>query len=440
MDERVKRLFPITTTWQPTVQFAGHDVAALARRYGTPLYLYDQATMDDAVATYRHAFHLFYPGQSHLAYAAKAYLSTAIVQWANAKGLELDVVSLWELQIALHAGFPAPRIHFHGNNKTDEELQAALAASVGQIVCDNENELRRLAHFAAGQGRCQPIWLRLTPDVDVHTHEYRRTGRRDSKFGFGWPEAERALAFLSKTEQLRLVGLHMHLGSQIFTAEPYAVASQRILRWAGEHDIWPETFSPGGGWGVPYTPSDPGGDIGEMVQAIAAAVTAESERWQRQVPALLLEPGRSLVGRAGVAVYRVGQRKAVPGVRTWLTVDGGMGDNLRPALYGSRYYALLLDQGGHIADKRPAETVQVVGPYCESGDFLIKRIKLPQARRDDLLLMPVSGAYHLSMSSNYNMHPRPAVLWLQRGRVTLVQRRETLADLKRRDAPWPEEG
>jgi len=437
MDARTKRLFPLTTTWEPVVRIAGHHLAALAEQHGTPLYVYDQATMDAAVAAYRRACADFYPGRARIAYAAKAYLPTAIVQWAAARHLELDVVSLWEIQLARQAGFPPERIHLHGNNKSDAELQAALAAGIGQVVCDNETELRQLALFAAEAGRVQPVWLRLTPDVDVHTHEYRRTGRKDSKFGFGWPEAERALAFLQRAPSLRLVGLHMHLGSQIFQPEPFAEASRRILAWAGEHDAWPETFSPGGGWGVPYTPDAPEGNLSRLLQAIAAAVQAEAARWQKPLPALLLEPGRSIVARAGIAVYRVGSRKVIPGLRTYVAVDGGMGDNLRPALYGAAYHASLLDDTGHPITDRPNETVRVVGPYCESGDFLIKEIMLPQARRGDLLFVPVSGAYHLSMANNYNLHPRPAVLWLQKGLATLVQRRERLADLTARDLPWP---
>ncbi len=437
MDISVERLFPLRMTWEPVARIAGHDVGALVKQYGTPLYLYDVQTMDASVTAYRDALAAFYPGRGQIAYAAKAYLTTAVVQWAAARQLELDVVSLWELQLALQAGFPPERMHLHGNNKSDIALQTALTAGIGQIVCDNETELRQLAQFAAEVGRVQPIWLRLTPDVDVPTHAYRRTGHRDSKFGFRWPEAEQALAFLQCTPQLRLTGLHMHLGSQIFRTEPFAEASRRILAWAGAHDVWPEAFSPGGGWGVPYTPNAPEGDLNKLVRAIAAVVQEESARWQKPLPALLLEPGRSLVARAGVAVYRVGNRKVVSGVRVYVAVDGGMGDNLRPALYGATYHACLLDRMGQIITNRPTETVQVVGPYCESGDFLIKKVTLPQAQRGDLLLIPMSGAYHLSMASNYNLRPRPAALWLQEGQVTLVQRRETLADLSRRDEPWP---
>lgn len=414
----------------------GCSATDLAERFGTPLYVYDGATLDSMALSYQQALAASYPGAWEAAYAAKAWLNTATAAWAASRGLGLDLVSAGELAIALHGGFPAGRIHLHGNNKTAGELVAALAAGVGRIVVDHPGELALLNELALARGQRQAIWLRVNPDVHVDTHDHTRTGHAASKFGLGLADgaAEAAARQALAMPGVALLGLHCHVGSQFRSAAPLVLAVERLLDLAGrlrEATGWqPAELSPGGGWAVPYTLEQTAGlpALGDYVAAVAAAVVEGCQRRYLPLPRLVLEPGRSLVARAGVALYRVGALKQT-GAVTHAFIDGGLADNPRPALYEARYHAVLANRLSDEALQR----VHVAGPYCETGDVLIRDIDLPPLRPGDLLAVPASGAYQLSMASNYNAALRPAVVWVEHGQARLIQRRETVDDLLRRD-------
>lgn len=445
-------LFPLTTTIDPTgrLTLAGHRADDLTAQFGTPLYVYDLGTIRSRIATYRRAL-ASYPGQTRLTYASKAFLCPALAQLMTAEGVGLDIASAGELFIARRGGADPAQMHLHGNNKTRQDLSEALQAGVGRIVVDNATELQLLAQLAAEQGRQVNIWLRVTPDVAVETHHhYTVTGSADSKFGFPLKEAEAVAggileeerrrgsdeAFLprfSGSSPLRLTGLHLHLGSHFHDVEPVAEGVERLLDLAvrlHEKYGWEmRELCPGGGWGVPYHPSDPPMPVEPFVTDLVAAIVMSCRRRKLPLPELTLEPGRSLVAQAGVALYTVGGRKVIPGVRTYVSIDGGLADNPRPALYQAKYTALLANRAG----EAETETVAIAGPFCESGDVLIQAVDLPLATPGDLLAVPVAGAYQLSMSSNYNAALRPAVVFIDGKEVKLVQRRETFGDLVARD-------
>ena len=432
--------------WPQTARFdaggelwlGGCAATRLAGTYGTPLYIFDEVTLRDRARAYQAALARHYPAPAQTAYASKAYLCLGLAQLFAQEGLDLDVVSGGELHVALRAGFPAGRIHFHGNNKTPEELALALEAGVGRIVVDNFHELELLAGMAARRGG-EParIWLRLSPGVDAHTHAHIQTGQIDSKFGFSIAagDAGEAVCQALDAPALRLVGLHCHIGSQIYEPQALSLAAMRLVEFAGEmrarHGFELLELSPGGGWGVPMVAGDPPAPIEDYVAAVAGAVVSACRAAGLSLPRLILEPGRSLAAPAGVALYRVGGRKVIPGVRTYVAIDGGMADNIRPALYGASYTAALVGRPA----EGPRETVTLAGKFCESGDILIRDIELPALRAGDLLAVPMAGAYTLSMASNYNLARRPAVLLVNNGQARLLQRRESYADLLARDAP-----
>ena len=431
-------LFPHTAQVAPDghLYLGGLDTVALAAEFGTPLYVYDEATLRTNCRTYRDALAAHYPAPAEAAYAAKAFLCTAMAQLAAEEELGLDVVSGGELHVALRAGFPAARIHLHGNNKSPAELAFALDTRVGRIVVDNLYELETLAQLAAERDVVAAIWLRLSPDVDAHTHAYRKTGLLDSKFGFSpaTGDATRAVWQALSSPHLTLTGLHAHIGSQIFEDAPFVQTVEVLLDFATEMQSCGfelRELSPGGGLGVRYVESDAATPIERYVQAVSGAVVKGCRARGLPLPRLVLEPGRSIVGPAGVALYTVGARKEIPGVRTYVSVDGGMADNPRPALYGARYTAIVANK----ADLPPSETVTVAGKFCESGDVLIRDLPLPGTGPGDLLAVPVSGAYNLAMSSNYNQAPRPAAVLVCDGQARLILRRETYDDLTRRDQP-----
>jgi len=431
-------LFPQAAQVAPDghLHLGGLDTADLAAEFGTPLYVYDEATLRANCRTYRDALAAHYPAPAEAAYAAKAFLCTAMAQLAAEEALGLDVVSGGELHVALQAGFPAARIHFHGNNKSPTELAFALDARVGRIVVDNLYELETLARLAAERDVVAPIWLRLSPGVDAHTHAYRKTGLLDSKFGLSpaTGDATQAVWQAMSSPHLALTGLHAHIGSHIFEHAPFLQTVAVLLDFATEMrscDFELRELSTGGGLAVRYVQSDPPAPVEPYVQAISLAVVEGCQARGLPLPRLVLEPGRSIVGPAGVALYTVGARKEIPGVRTYVSVDGGMADNPRPALYGARYTAIVANK----ANLPPSETVTVAGKFCESGDVLIRDLSLPHAEPGDLLAVPVSGAYNLAMSSNYNQVPRPAAVLLGDGQARLILRRETYNDLTRRDRP-----
>jgi len=411
------------------LRVAGCDLGLLADQYGTPLYLYDRATLDAAVAAYRETLHDCYPGDVGLTYAGKAFLCVALAQWTQLHGLWVDCTGLGELHIALAAGVPREHIVVHGVNKTLPDLNAALSHA-GTIVVDNLIELKRLAALAELAGAPMPdIWLRFRPGWAVATHEYTRTGQHESKFGMDHDEIMRAVCFC-RERRLPVRGLHFHLGSQFQNLEPVGDALRKsfeLLDAVRPDEGW--TLCPGGGWAVAYHEDDlPQPSVVSYVRFVAERTRVGCRRHGLPLPRLQLEPGRSLVARAGVAVYRVGTVKEAAG-RHWVLLDGGLADNPRPALYGARYSALPIRN-----PRRPQRVIAwLAGPYCESGDILVEGLPLADVEPGELLAIPVSGAYQLSMSSNYNGARRPAVVWLEEGSARLIQAAETPDDLMRRD-------
>lgn len=432
-------LFPHTTTIQGAgdtahLTIAGCDLRALAERYGTPLYLYDQATMDAAVAAYRTAMQRYYPGDGAITLAGKAFMCVAGAQWAQQQRIWLDCTGAGELTVASVARFDRERILVHGVNKSAEDLHAALTQA-STIVVDNLSELERLAAMIqVATGPRPDLWLRVRPGVAVETHAYRQTGQEDSKFGMSLTEAVEAVARCQQ-QGLQLTGLHFHQGSHFHNVEPIGPGLDVVLDLVQElymQSGWaPAVLSPGGGWGIAYHEDDlPHAPIEHYVQFVAQRLAQGCAERELPLPRLQFEPGRSLVAQAGVAIYRIGAVKQSAN-RRWLLIDGGMADNPRKALYGARYSALPVQQPA-----RPASgPAWIGGPYCESGDVLLEDLPLPAMQAGELLAVPSSGAYHLAMGSNYNGARKPAVLWLNAGHATLIQRRETLDDLVARDLP-----
>ena len=418
------------------LSLAGVRLASLARDYGTPLYLFDEATIRAQCRSFRQAFASRWP-QSTIAYASKAYLSPALCQILLEEGLELDVVSAGEWGLALAAGYPAAQMHLHGNFKPEAELTAALEAGLGRIVIDSLEELQHIETWAAQRQRRVALWLRLCPDVSVLTHRHLQTGHAGSKFGLSLADGSAAEAAVtaSRSPWLDLVGLHAHVGSHLNDLEPL----QQVLWVLGDfaamvgerYGVTIRELSPGGGLGVASLPEEQAPDIEAYAETLTTTLRSVVEHHRLHPPKLVLEPGRAIVARAGVALYTVGPRKMLADGSIVLAVDGGMGDNVRPALYGAAYHAVLAER----ATAPATEQVRVVGRYCESGDLLIERVGLPRAEAGDVLAVPVSGAYHLPMASNYNCVPRPAVIFVREGSARLVRRRETLEDFLRLDMP-----
>jgi diaminopimelate decarboxylase len=436
--ERRLELFPDTAQivagddGRAALTIGGCNLAALAAAYGTPLYLFDEATLDARVQAYRDALAAHYPAEAAITLAGKALLLKASAQWAARRGLWLDCTGAGELAIAAAADFPGEQLLVHGVNKSDEDLHASLE-SVAVIVVDNLTELQRLLAMAtAGDTPLPALWLRVRPGVAVDTHAFRQTGQSDSKFGMDPSEVRSALALCSAAGQT-VEGVHFHQGSHFHNVQPIAPGLETVLELIAQIHAetgWvPQVLSPGGGWGVPYHEDDlPHPSIEDYVRFVAEALVAGCAARALPLPRLQLEPGRSIVAQAGVALYRVGAIKQ-SGARRWLLLDGGLADNPRPALYSARYSALPVLEPTRAA----VGAASLAGPYCESGDVLIHDLPLPAIAEGELLAVPVSGAYHLNMASNYNGARRPAVLWLRSGHAQLVQRRETVDDLLRRD-------
>lgn len=429
-------LWPTTASRDASgaLTIGGVSLDALADEVGTPLYVYDVATIREQCRRYSRAFSGSW-SRPRIVYAGKAGLSRALLEIIAAEGLWLDVVSGGELAYALACGFPADRIHFHGNNKTPAELRLALDSQIDTIVIDNFYEIDLLAELTAGRATPQAVLVRVNPGIDVHTHDYRKTGIPDSKFGLGIQngQAEEAVRRIQQLPGLRLHGFHAHVGSQIFEIDPFIDTVETLFGFAARmrdaHGAEINEISPGGGLGISYGESDPDSRVEEYVGAIAACARECAAQLDMAPPVLTIEPGRTIVGQAGVAVYTVGARKEIPGVRTYVSIDGGMADNIRPALYGAAYTAEIV--GRPCANDN--ELVTVAGKYCESGDILIERIALPPLVPGDRLAVPAAGAYCLAMASNYNQSLRPAVVFVEGGEARLTQRRETVDDLLRRD-------
>ncbi|HBU85792.1 MAG TPA: diaminopimelate decarboxylase [Paenibacillus sp.] len=419
---------------QGHLEIGGVDATDLKEQFGTPLYVVDEQLVRERCREYMEAFRASGLG-FQVAYASKAFCVMAMCALAAEEGLSLDVVSDGELFTALQAGFPAERIHFHGNNKTLEEIEMALDAEIGCFVVDNFNELHLLQAVAADKNRKVNILLRVTPGVEAHTHEYISTGQTDSKFGFdiGNGTAFEAIELASKQSNLVLLGVHSHIGSQIFEVEGFQMAVQRVAEFAaGVYERLNVAFKVvnlGGGFGIRYIDGDTPLEVSQYVKAITDAVKNHFAQIGYAVPEIWVEPGRSIVGEAGTTLYTVGTSKDIPGVRKYVAVDGGMTDNPRPALYESKYEAVLANRANEAAQ----ETVSVAGKCCESGDMLIWDLDLPKVQSGDLLAVACTGAYNYSMASNYNRIRRPAVVFVKDGQGDVVVRRETYQDIIQND-------
>jgi diaminopimelate decarboxylase len=415
------------------LSLGGRDVVELAAEFGTPLYIYDEATVRNRARAYADGLATAYPGESLVCYAGKAYSAPWLLRVLAEEGLGLDVVSGGELFTANASGVNAGRIYFHGNNKGEDELALALDTRVARIVVDNLEEIERVSRLAVERGLEQVVLLRIAPAVDVHTHAHISTGALDTKFGLSIQtgSAEVAARAIHAAPGLRLVGLHAHIGSQVFELDPYRQTIERAFELAARlkaaFGFELAELSPGGGFGVRYVPDDETMAIDVVTRSIAEAVCDAAGRFglADALPKLTIEPGRSIVGTAGVAVYRVGSIKEIAGVRTHVAVDGGMADNIRPTAYGAVYTPVLANRALDAANS----VVSVAGKYCESGDVLVRDARLPMPRVGDLVALPASGAYHLAMASNYNQSLKPAVVVVANGQARLVRRRETFADL-----------
>lgn len=420
------------------LSIGGCDAQELTRKFGSPLYVFDEVELRSTCREYVWAFTSRH-ADTEITYASKAYLSRFMAAIARDEGIGLDVVSGGELAVALAAGFPAARCHFHGNNKGEAELREALEAGIGRIIVDNFHELELVDRIARAMGKVQPIILRLSPGVDPHTHAKTTTGTLDNKFGLpiSTGAAEQAVADAQRMTGVDLVGLHCHLGSPLFSVEPYDEANAVMLSFAAEmvrkHGLRLREYSPGGGFAAQYVREQPAPDVNVYAEAIVSSFKRRCAENGLPLPHLFVEPGRSLVARAGIALYTAGASKHVEGLRTWVSVDGGMADNIRPAIYDAKYEAVVVNR----ADDEPTETVTIAGKYCESGDLLVKDAHLPPTQPGDVIALPASGAYCLTMASNYNMALKPAVIAVQDGNAKLVRRRETYADLLATDV-WEE--
>ena len=404
------------------LEVGGCDVVEVAAEFGTPVYIYAEDDIRARARAYLDAFGAR-TEDFEVLYASKAAPLTAIYRLCAEQGLSVDVASGGELHMALRAGLDPARIYMHGNNKTEAELRYAVDAGVGHLIVDSFGEIARLD---AVLDRPQDVLIRVTPGILPTTHSYVQTGGLDSKFGFGLEDglAARAIAEVRSSRHLRLVGLHAHIGSQIFELEPYAAAIEALAELV-DGDWECRILNVGGGLGIAYTSADRPPSIDSYVEVKVRGV----QRVFDPVPRILIEPGRSLVGNAGVTAYEIGTVKEIPGVRTYLSVDGGMSDNLRPMLYGSRYEAIVANR----ADEAPDTLATVAGMHCESGDILITDVMLADPRPGDILVTPATGAYGYAMASNYNGVPRPPVVFCRDGDARLVVRRETYEDLIARD-------
>ena len=428
-----RNLAPITTGLddQDRLVVGGCRLSELAQRYGTPLYVLDEDTVRGTCRAYRNALQRHYPGPSLPIYASKANSSLLMSSIAAEEGLGLDAVSAGELLTALQGGMPGERMVLHGNNKNDEELLLAYNNNV-TVVVDNQHDLDRLKALVPTDAEPARLMLRFTPGIECHTHEYIRTGHLDSKFGFDPDQLQPVLEQLVGQPWARLTGLHAHIGSQIFELEPHrdlAAVMADALKLARSLGHPVEDLNVGGGLGIRYTESDDPPSIDRWVQVVAEAVSAACRERDLELPRLMCEPGRSLVATAGVTLYSVGSRKTIPGVRTYVAIDGGMSDNPRPITYQSLYTCCLADRPLAKAE----ETVNLVGKHCESGDVLLKDLPLPTTVSGDVVTVFATGAYNASMSSNYNRIPRPAAVVVKDGSAELVQKREQPDDMLRYD-------
>lgn len=426
----------ITVNDKGHFMFANRDVVELANEFGTPLFVYDV----DRIRRNARAFVQGFKDlgvRAQVAYASKAFSSVAMLQVAKQEGLSLDVVSEGELYTAIKAGFPMEKVHLHGNNKNRQELEMAIDHHIGCIVVDNFHEIALLEEILAEKDQEIDCLLRVTPGIEAHTHDYILTGNEDSKFGFDLNgQSNRAYDLIKKNPKLHLKGLHCHIGSQIFETDGFLMAVRRLFEvlndWHETDQFNAEVLNLGGGFGIRYTDEDEPLALESYVSALVEEVKAESERYKLDFPEIWIEPGRAIVGDAAITVYDIGAKKEIPNVRNYVSVNGGMTDNIRPALYQAKYDCI-------VANKANAERqyeASIAGKCCESGDMLLWDVLLPEVEAGDILAVFSTGAYGYSMASNYNRFPKAAVVFIENGVAKLVIKRETYQDLVKNDISY----
>ncbi|MEA5496524.1 diaminopimelate decarboxylase [Limnoraphis robusta Tam1] len=418
---------------QDHLEIGGCDVKLLVERFGSPLYIVDEQTLRSACRQYREAFERYYPGESLVLYASKAWSCLAICALVASEGLGLDVVSGGELYTAIQANVNPKTLYLHGNNKSLDELELAIETGC-TIVIDNWLDLQMLAQLSEQISTSAPIrvMVRLTPGIECHTHEYIRTGHLDSKFGFDPNQFDAVFSAIAQQPSLSCVGLHAHIGSQIFELQPHddlAGVIVEAVEKASQYGLNISEVNIGGGLGIRYTEGDDPPSIDTWVKTVAQAMVQACQQRNLALPKLLCEPGRSIVGPSCITAYTVGSQKQIPGIRTYVAVDGGMSDNPRPITYQSVYRVVLANR----MSAPLSETATIAGKHCESGDILIKDAQLPQWETGDILAVLTTGAYNYSMASNYNRLPRPAAVLVSQGESNLILERETYLDLIRQD-------
>jgi len=417
------------------LEIGGCDCVELVNKYGTPLYVMDETLIRKNCRTYKNAMDKYYGGNGLILYASKAFCTMAICKIVEQEGLGLDVVSGGELYTALKAGFPMDKIYFHGNNKTLEEIELALDNNVRRIVVDNKDELYNINNMAASKGKIVNISFRIKPGIDAHTHDFVQTGKIDSKFGVALEngEALEIVDIASKLSNVKVVGLHCHIGSQIFDLAPFELAARVMLSFIAEIKeklgIEIEELNLGGGYGIKYIPEHDPIEYDSYIESVSKVVKSVCEDKRIKLPFIVMEPGRSIVASSGITLYTVGTVKDIKNVRKYVFVDGGMADNPRYALYQSEYDAVLANR----ANEAKIEKVTIAGKCCESGDILIKDIKMPEIQKNDILAVLATGAYNYSMSSNYNRIARPPVVLVKDGNSRLIVKREDYEDIIRND-------
>lgn len=415
---------------------AGVDTVDLAKTYGTPLIIYDIALFRERAKAFKETFKRV-GIDAQVAYASKAFSTIAIYEVAEQEGLSLDVVSGGELYTAAQADFPRDRIHFHGNNKSYAELEYAFDENIGCIVIDNFLEIEIIKEIAKSRRQKMDVLIRVTPGVEAHTHDYITTGQEDSKFGFDLKngQADEAFQQLLGHPYVNVLGMHCHIGSQIFETDAFRFAAEalmvKMISWRDEHDFICPVLNLGGGFGIRYTAEDTPLEPSAYVEEMANIVLSMTRTSNYPLPEIWIEPGRSLVGDAGTTLYTAGSTKTVPGIRTYVAVDGGMSDNIRPALYGAEYTAVTANR----MNEPQTAQVTIAGKCCESGDKLIEEALIAQPENGDTIATFCTGAYSYSMSSNYNRLPRPAIIFVEDGTHQLVVRRETYEDITKLDVP-----
>ena len=429
-----KNIVPVTTTINSdnNLFIGGCSLEDLVRKYDSPLYVLDEITLRNSCRAYKKALVKYYPGPSLPIYASKANSSIFMSNLIASEGFGLDAVSEGELLTALKGGVPNEKIVFHGNNKSDKEIEFAIKNNI-KVIVDNDHDLKRLEEISNSFNHDIEIMVRFTPGIECHTHEYIRTGSFDSKFGFGIESLGRLFKVISKTKHIKLTGLHAHIGSQIFELDPHNDLGKimvDVILQAKDfgHNI--KELNVGGGLGIKYTEEDDPPSIDEWIKTVSLSVIKACDKNNLNLPILMCEPGRSIVSTAGVTIYKIGSFKEVPGIRTYLSVDGGMSDNPRPITYQSNYSACLVNNPLNSNSKNK---YTVAGKHCESGDVLFKELELGDCKTGDLICVFGTGAYNNSMSSNYNRIPKPAAILVCNGEAEIIQKRESPHDLLKYD-------